>query len=276
MMDASMTVRWMNLDGALHIASDECPSCGPSIADDRSRCPDCGTRKHLQPFQDHIAEVCEGCDSGEWETGPMPEHNEGSILLPSERRTSATRLITVRVSDLKAGHQILVKGTFARVRAVEPGPHKDALTVRLRGTEPLQVSWDATVKLLVEPPVDPRQLERRRAEFVRRCSEKARDYMHATYGRVDFAVPEWRDRLAVAAQGAARELARLGELKGIGIERPAQVSKVKCEVVTSTSDMHLDAWGGAPAAGTSTNIHFDFTETDLESLPPPPPAVNDA
>lgn len=191
------------------------------------------------------------------------------------------RLITVRVRDLKPGHQILVKGVFARVRAVELGHHKDALTVRLRGREPLHVQWDATIKLLVDPPVDQRQLERRRAEFARRCGEAARDYVRRTYGDVvDYAVAEWRDRLAVSAQGAARELARQGELKDIGIDRPAQVSKVKCEAVAQESEAGESwkdlGWSGTPPRALTVTIYYDFTETDLEAPVPPPPAVNGA
>lgn len=190
------------------------------------------------------------------------------------------RLITVRVRDLQPGHQILVKGVFARVRRVEPGPHKDALTVRLRGTDPLQVRWDATVRLLVDPPVDRRELEQRRAEFAKRCGQAARDYMRATYGNADYAAPEWRDRLAVAAQGAARELARQGELTDIGIDRPAQVTKVKCEVIAEESDAGESwkelGWSGTPPRALSVTIHYDFTETELEAPVPPPRAANDA
>lgn len=173
-------------------------------------------------------------------------------------------LILVRVRDLKPGHRILVDGVFHRVREVtSKGTAPGTLAITLRDAEDaLHVSREATVKLLPDPPVNKRQLHQRRRELAECCNEKAQHWMRETYGAVDYEEAEWRDRLAWAAQGAARDLARTGELKQLGIDRPAQISSVRC-----TAAVEPDG---------EVTIFYDFTGTDLEALPPPPAPANGA
>jgi hypothetical protein len=58
-----------------------------------------------------------------------------------------------RASDLTPGDVVLHAGQRLVVRSAEP-THKDGLRIRLRGHEPLDVRWDASV--WVEVPTTPR------------------------------------------------------------------------------------------------------------------------
>jgi hypothetical protein len=117
-------------------------------------------------------------------------------------------------------------------------------------------------------------LNERRREFARRVEASALVYMRKLYGdEIDFAEPELSRRLARACEGAARELARTGALRDLGIDRPAQVRTLKVEHAivtepTGTREAEIaEAWG-FPEPRVTSDLRFYFAGTVLEGLCP--------
>jgi len=110
--------------------------------------------------------------------------------------------------------------------------------------------------------------QRRRRLVAQRCIDAGRAWMQATYGSVDYGEEEWRARLGSAISSAARELARTGALADLGIDAPAQISKLTCELVMSDELSLVESY----------SYSFSFDGTDLADVAPEavlPPLVDD-
>lgn len=108
------------------------------------------------------------------------------------------------------------------------------------------------------------RLDWRKRQFMQRVVTCATEFIHAAYGE---ALPheEMHERFALACEGAARELARDGELKDLEIDRPDQIAKVKVAYVVAPSPPDPSLGVGV---GASHAVTFDFTGTVLEHLGP--------
>lgn len=79
-----MSVRWINLDGMLHVTGDDSAmcSCEREYAQRQhafATCRRCGGPQHWQGVYGGIMESCPGCDAADWSDGPMPPHDDGVV-----------------------------------------------------------------------------------------------------------------------------------------------------------------------------------------------------